>query len=98
MTVMGVAALGLAACGGKDDSSAKVEKAQDKAVASGIYTEANYMEGCKMGMSETQCNCMLDFYGSIGLEISDMADQAKVQAAVMNISPDQSMKMMQCMQ
>lgn len=94
MTVMSVAALGLAACGGKDDGA---KAAVDNNVVEG-YTKADFMEACKAGMTETQCNCYVDFYGSIGLEVTDLGDQAKVQAAVTSLKPEQTMKMMECMQ
>ncbi|MGB0908100.1 MAG: hypothetical protein ACPGVT_11450 [Maricaulaceae bacterium] len=100
LTVMGVSAFSLAACGGEDKGDAKVDAPAkvEASVVGDSYTKADYMQACKTAMTETQCECYVDFYASIGLDITELGDTDKVTAAVTNLKPEQTMKMMECVQ
>lgn len=74
-----------------------VEKAADAPKVTG-YSKADFMKSCELSMTEAQCGCFVDFYKSIGLEIKELGDQAKVQAAVTNMKPEKAMEMSKCMQ
>ena len=96
--------LSLMACSGGDKTVEETSKEATKAVASKVtnhaasYSKADFMKACETGMTAAQCDCFVDFYKSIGLEVSDLGDQAKVTAAVTGLKPEETMKMAQCMQ
>lgn len=74
-----------------------VEKAAKTAKVTG-YSKADFMKSCEVSMTEAQCGCFVDFYKSIGLKVTELGDQAKVQAAVTKMKPEQAMEMQKCMQ
>jgi len=48
-------------------------------------------------MTETQCNCFVDFYQGIGLKVTQLGDSAAVQAAMKDLTPAQMTEMSTCM-
>lgn len=66
----------------------------------GTMSKADYLDACAEadGITRAQCRCTLEVYESVGLEFSDLDDTAKVEAAVGNMTMDQSMEMAACFQ
>lgn len=107
ITALGASVLLLAGCKKKPD--VKVTKTEtvtiapaDTAVADTTenvtgFTKAQYMTACQQAMTETQCECYVDFYKSIGLKVTDLGDSAKVTAAVTK-NADKAAEMAKCMQ
>lgn len=79
------------------ETTKAVEKAAKTAKVTG-YSKADFMKACEISMTEAQCGCFVDFYKSIGLEVTELGDQAKIQAAVTKMKPEQAMEMQKCMQ
>lgn len=108
MTALAVGTLAMTGCKANsgDTDTAKVEKtvttkaAERTADAPKVtaYSKKDFMKACEMSMTEAQCGCFVDFYKSIGLEVTELGDQAKIQAAVTNMKPEQAMEMQKCMQ
>ncbi len=102
ITAVGIAVIALAACGGGDKgdsgSSGKAAAETSSASSTSGYSKADFMKACTTSMTETQCNCYVDFYQSIGLDISDLGDSDKVQAAMKDLKPKQAMKVAKCVQ
>jgi hypothetical protein len=62
------------------------------------YTKADFMKACEVNLTSAQCDCYVDFYASIGLDVKDLGDQEKVTQAVQGLKPDEAMKMAKCVQ
>lgn len=106
ITAMSVSLLAIGGCKGKKaETPVTTEKAVERVVESTQvtpdvvkgYTKADYMKACQQAMTETQCECYVDFYKSLGVEVTDLGDAAKVQAAVTNMKPEKAMEMQKCM-
>ena len=107
MTALAVGTLAMTGCKAKtaDTDTATVEttvttKAAEKAVDTPKvtgYSKADFMKSCELSMTDAQCGCFVDFYKSIGLKVTELGDQAKVQAAVKKMKPEQAMEMSKCM-
>ena len=101
ITAISFAVIALAACGGGDKgdgASGKAAAETSSASSNSGYSKADFMKACTTSMTETQCDCYVDFYQSIGLNISDLGDSDKVQAAMKNLKPKQAMKVAKCVQ
>lgn len=61
------------------------------------FTKAEYMKACQQAMTETQCNCFVDFYDSIGLKVTELGDSAKIQAKMASLSPEKAAEAAKCM-
>ena len=103
ITAVSLAVIALSACGGGDKDGGESGKASTKAPAAtsssaGKYSKADFMKACTTSMTEAQCNCYVDFYKSIGLQVTDLGDSDKVQAAMKGLKPEQAMKVAKCVQ
>jgi|GEM_PF-2473509 len=103
LTALGASILLLAGCKAKPDAgtpasdSVTVTTDVSGGDASG-FTKAQYMDACQKSMTETQCNCFVDFYQGIGLKVTQLGDSAVVQAAMKNLTPAQMTEMSTCME
>lgn len=103
---MGLTAVSLVACGAKDDASKLTDKAKTKVKTTADagknavkgYSKADFMKACETSMTTVQCDCYVDFYKSIGLEVKDLGDQAKVASAMQSLKPKDAMKVAKCVQ
>ena len=105
MTALAVGTLAMTGCKAKtadtDSATTETTKAVEKAAKTTKvtgYSKADFMKSCEISMTKAQCGCFVDFYKSIGLKVTELGDQAKVQAAVTKMKPEQAMEMQKCMQ
>ena len=107
ITAVSLAVIALAACGGGDksgddtsggESGKTTVETSGATSSSGKYSKADFMKACTTSMTETQCNCYVDFYKSIGLKVTELGDAEKVQSAMKGLKPEQAMAVAKCVQ
>jgi len=101
ITALGASVLLLAGCKKKpvvevtDTEAVTITPANAGETVTG-FTKEQYMTACQQAMTEAQCECYIDFYKTIGLDVTELGDSAKVQAAVAK-NADKAAEMAKCM-